>query len=328
MSDSVGFGFWPLSPRASLSTVVAALLLYGLLFSPLFPLIGDSYFVLGLVPAVLAGLLLGFRPAIYTAIVVTAANLGILMGPLGTPPTQAVMESFPLVTLLIGGTTGYFRDVRVELTRQRDELRNKNERLDGFARLVSHDLRNPLNVAAGRLEMARGDCDSDHLDAVARSHARMESLIEDMLLLARGGEAVGETEAVDLASLTERCWSNVETADATLVTDVDSVVRADGSRLQQLLENLVRNAVEHGGGDVTVTIGDLDDGFYVQDDGHGLPEGAHDKLFEMGYSSRSTGTGFGLGIVFEIADAHGWSVHASEGPGGGARFEISGVDTV
>lgn len=74
--------------------------------------------------------------------------------------------------------------------------------------------------------------------------------------------------------------------------------------------------------------GDLDDGFYVQDDGHGLPEGAHVELFEMGYSSSATGTGFGLGIVSEIADAHGWTVHASEGPGGGARFEISGVDTV
>jgi PAS domain S-box-containing protein len=219
--------------------------------------------------------------------------------------------------------------VITDITDQRNQehaLRQQNERLDQFASIASHDLRNPLNVAEGRLELAREECDSEHLDDIARAHERMNALIDDLLTLAREGETVGDTESVDLARLTENCWRNVATAEATLTTDVERSIQADRSRLQQLLENLVRNAVEHGGEDVTVTIGTLADGFYVEDDGPGIPEDEHDNVFEAGYSTAEDGTGFGLSIVKQVAEAHGWDVRVTDGSEGGARVEITGVE--
>jgi signal transduction histidine kinase len=103
---------------------------------------------------------------------------------------------------------------------------------------------------------------------------------------------------------------------------------ADRSRLQQLFENLFSNSVAHAGVDVTVRVGLLDgrDGFYVEDDGPGIPETERSTVFEMGYTTDTDGTGFGLAICNQIADAHGWNFGVTEGRWGGARFEVSSVD--
>ena len=220
---------------------------------------------------------------------------------------------------------GVIRDVS-ERKRREEALKQKNERLEEFASIVSHDLRNPLSVARGRLDLAREECDSEHLANVARAHERMETLIDDLLTLARDGESVEETERVALGDLARECWEGVETADATLRVDADRAVRADRSRLRQVLENLVRNAVEHAGADVTVAVGDVDGGFYVADDGPGIPESEREAVFEAGYSTNDGGTGFGLEIVEAVATAHGWDVRVTESADGGARFEFTGVD--
>ncbi len=153
----------------------------------------------------------------------------------------------------------------------------------------------------------------------------MDTLITDLLTLAQDGETVTDREPVALASLVEDCWTNVETADATLVTDIDRTVLANESRLKQLFENLVRNAVEHAGADVTVTVGAVDDGFYVADDGPGIPEADRDTVFEVGYSTSTEGTGFGLSIARKVAEAHGWEINVRDSADGGARFEVTGV---
>ena len=219
------------------------------------------------------------------------------------------------------GTLAMYIDIT-----ERKQLERETERLEQFTSIVSHDLRNPLNVAEGRLELAHEECDSEHLDAVANAHDRMIALIEDLLTLAREGDRVSETEPVVLAELFENCWRNVETADATIRTPVDWTIQADRSRLAQLLENLIRNAVEHGGDDVTITIGELDDGFYVEDDGPGIPENERSDAFDAGHSTNKSGTGFGLSIVKQVADAHGWDIRVTEGSDGGARFEIIGLE--
>ena len=132
---------------------------------------------------------------------------------------------------------------------------------------------------------------------------------------------------VELGNVVESCWQTVETTTATLQVNAASLVQADGNRLHQLLENLFRNAVEHGGHDVTVTVGDLENGFFVEDDGPGIPVEHRDELFERGVSTSSEGMGFGLAIVEQIADAHGWEISVTVGDTGGARFEITGVET-
>jgi PAS domain S-box-containing protein len=218
-------------------------------------------------------------------------------------------------------------DITEQKQRER-ELERQNERLDAFASVVSHDLKGPLSVASGRLELASEECDSDHLDAIADAHGRMSALIEELLNLARQGEPVGETEPVDLGVLPERCWGTVATADATLRVAAEAGIRADPSRLRQLFENLYRNAVEHGARDVTVTVGETDGGFYVADDGPGIPPDDREDVFEAGYSTTNEGTGFGLSIVKEVAEAHGWEVGVTEAADGGARFEFTGVEFV
>jgi PAS domain S-box-containing protein len=221
------------------------------------------------------------------------------------------------------------RWVSYELERheKKAELERQNERLEQFASVASHDLRNPLNVAGVHLDLAQQDCQSEHLGQVASAHDRMEELIDDMLGLAAAGDRVSGLEPVDIAGTAEECWQNLRTTNARLDTGTDRMIEADRSRLQQLLENLMRNSIEHGGEHVTVTVGGLPDqsGFYLEDDGEGIPQERHERLFEPGYSTETDGTGFGLSIVEEIASAHGWDVDIREGSDGGARFEFTGV---
>ncbi|MFQ3476961.1 hypothetical protein HKK80_11995 [Halonotius sp. F2-221B] len=216
------------------------------------------------------------------------------------------------------------RTIRYALERHRQEqkLRRQNERLERFAHVVSHDLRNPLGVAQGRVELID---DEEHAPIVAKNLDRMEAIIDDVLTLAREGQAVEETEPVDLEVLATNCWANVETAGAELSVDDGLVVHADEGRLQQLLENLLRNSIEHVGDDVAITIGALSDGFYVADDGPGIDPDNREEIFEAGYTTNPDGTGFGLNIVEEIATAHGWDVAITDSERGGARFEFTGV---
>jgi len=217
-----------------------------------------------------------------------------------------------------------------DITEQREreeELRRQNERLERFASVVSHDLRNPLNMIEGRLELAKVECDSEDLVEAETALNRCQALIDDLLTLAREGQSVAETETVSLENVTEQSWATVEADEATLNIDTEQTVVADRSRLKQLLENLIRNAVDHGGPNVTVEIGCLEDGFYVADDGPGIPDDDREQVFESAYSTVQDNTGFGLAIVNEIVDAHGWDVTVTESASGGARFEITGVET-
>jgi signal transduction histidine kinase len=266
-----------------------------------------------------------------------------------------------------------------ERERYRTELERQNRRLERFASVVSHDLRNPLSIAKGRLELAREVRDDEDLAATATALERMETLIEDLLTLAREGRLVDGTEPVSLAAVAEESWSFVETDEATLTVEGDLTFEAEGDRVKRLFENLFRNTVEHGStsppsqaredsvehsstgsrpkaddavehdstsppsraredavergssddGSVTVEVGPLadGDGFYVADDGPGIPEEERGEVFEFGYSTEEAGTGFGLAIVKEVAEAHGWTASATESEAGGARFEISGVGT-
>jgi PAS domain S-box-containing protein len=219
------------------------------------------------------------------------------------------------------------RDIN-EQKRREQRLKRRNERLDEFTSIITHDLRSPLNVAKGRLELARTDCDSEHLADAADAIDRCQALISDTLTLTRQGEQIGEMGSVALSDVAERSWQTVVTGSAELDVESVSTVHADSSSLRQLLENLYRNAVEHGGGDVTVRVGETDDGFYVADTGSGISESDRTKVFEAGYSTGSDGTGFGLRIVKGIADAHGWEVAVTESEQGGARFEFGDVQFV
>lgn len=225
------------------------------------------------------------------------------------------------VTRIIGIT----RNV-TDRVKQERQLRSQKEQLDEFATVVSHDLRNPLNVALGRTEILEKECESDHLKPIVRSLDRMEELISDTLTLARQGQVVSEMEPISLITLVGGCWKSVSTDSATIEIDGEITIRGDRSRLQHVFENLFRNAIEHGGTAVTVRVGPIDDhGIYVEDTGPGIPADAREAVFEPGHTSTNDGTGFGLTIVKRIAEAHGWDVEIADGNDGGARLEFTDV---
>ena len=219
-----------------------------------------------------------------------------------------------------------FRDI-TERKQREEKLQRQNTRLEEFTSVVSHDLRSPLATAAGYLELAAEDHPSEYIDGAADAVERSQELVEDLLTLAQDGEEIGEPSSIELESLAKQCWRTVPTESASLAVETAQTVAADQGRLRQLFENLFRNAVEHGGKDVRVTVGELPDGFYVEDDGPGIPVENSDRLFRAGYSGDDTGTGFGLRIVEQVTQAHDWEITATGGSEGGARFEITDVNS-
>jgi signal transduction histidine kinase len=262
------------------------------------------------------------------------------------------------------GLAVYFRDVTDQVTRER-ELDLQRRRLAEFASIVSHDLRSPLAVARGHLDMIREEFDGDgeRFDAIDRALDRAGAIIDDTLTFAEDVE-VDDQSPTDLESVVGRAWEVVENEAATLEVPRGRPIRADPNGLQRILENLLRNAVEHGStsprshahedavehgstgsrtppgdavdhadGPVTVTVGWLESdesttGFYVEDDGPGIPPAKRDSVFDPGVTTREDGTGLGLAIVRQVVLAHGWSIRATEGSRGGARFEVTGIDPV
>jgi signal transduction histidine kinase len=207
----------------------------------------------------------------------------------------------------------------------RRELERQNDRLEQFASMVSHDLRNPLMVARARLEHLNEEQENEHLVTAMDAVERMEDLIDDLLALARKGQPVDDPVAVSLEAVAGDAWGMVETADATLDVAEIPELRGDPDRLQQLFENLFRNAFEHGAA-TELRVGPLADGFYVADNGKGIAPADRDEIFDFGFTTTEDGTGFGLAIVGEIADAHGWTVSVGESADSGAQFEFHGVN--
>ncbi len=261
---------------------------------------------------------------------------GSVVLPIGEYGTISIAESgsdeldksdMELARLLVAAAEAALYRVR-----QQETVERKNEQLDQFTSVVSHDLRNPLSVASGRLKLAREECDSEHLNEAENALERMETLIEDLLTLAREGDTAIDLVPVSLPTVAESSWKNVETSGGQLVVDADRSIRADEGRLKQLFENLIHNSLEHGRtgeeGSVTVRIGELENGFYLADDGPGLPKENRDRFFELGFSTHPEGSGIGLSIVKEIVETHGWEIELSESAEGGARFEITGVEFV
>ena len=224
--------------------------------------------------------------------------------------------------------TGWLVTIRdvTERERRKRDLRRQNERLERFASVVSHDLRNPLHTATGYLDLAEETGEMEHVATARRSLDRMHDMIDGLLAMTRADDAADRTERLRLARVVTDAWETSRTEGATLRSDVDDAVEieANPDLIGNVFENLFRNAATHNDPPVTVRVGTLPDGkgFYVEDDGDGIPVDDRETVFEQGYTTGSGGTGFGLSIVREIVEAHGWSIAIEEGEDGGARFEI------
>ncbi|MBV0923603.1 PAS domain-containing protein [Halomicroarcula limicola] len=242
-----------------------------------------------------------------------------------TPLRDASGEIFAGLSFAQDITEQVERESRLEETVEK--LEASNERLESFASMLAHEIRNPVTI--GQIYSRQlADADSEAASYVAEAFDRIEDMIDVMLVLARGNAAVGKPTPVAVADAVEAAWEQVDAAAAELRLSTDRRLQADPRYLQHLFRNLFENAVEHGGDAVAVTVGDLPTGFYVEDDGTGIPADEVDSVFEPGYTTAAGrgGTGLGLAFVRELARVYGWECTVTESERGGARFEFTGVN--
>ncbi|WP_252699924.1 sensor histidine kinase [Natronosalvus vescus] len=222
-------------------------------------------------------------------------------------------------------------EVALDRAEREARLETQNERLEQFASIASHDLCNPMATAEGYLEAYRESGDPAHADEIEAALERMDRLTDDLLELARHGRIV---EPIDLVAVVERAWGSVPTDDAVLDlgADLEGTTYGDAERVQEALENLFRNSMEHGHTSanvgVCVRLERLRNGIAVSDDGPGIPDSKKGEVFDLGYTDSIDGTGYGLYIVDQIVTAHDWSIRVTDtdADDGGARFEITGLE--
>jgi len=232
-----------------------------------------------------------------------------------------------LASILASNAETAFR----RLENERD-LRRKNERLEAFVNVITHDIPNHLTVAENRVDLACMREEFSHLEQVSTAHERIESVNSDMHTLVDHGEQIESTTWIRVADVVDGCWHSCRgESSGTLILGELGYIRADESRFRQLLENLFWNATEHAGPDPTIRVGLLEEGFLIEDDGPGIPASQRDDVLSPGFTEAEGGhSGFGLTIVQEISRAHGWEITITESEldssdGHGARFEFTDV---
>ncbi|ERH10015.1 MAG: PAS sensor histidine kinase [halophilic archaeon J07HX64] len=220
-------------------------------------------------------------------------------------------------------------------------LERRNDRLKEFTDILAHDLRNPLSAIDQHLTLYEETGERTHIESIDQTTDRMSRLVEDLLRVAKQGDVVTDPEPTDVETVVRLAWTGTGDPADSLEYEVVPTVSADSDRLCELLENLLRNAVRHGatdnsttvtntrgdhGGGVTVRVGPLDNGFYVEDDGPGIADSIGTEVFDHGVTTTQDGSGYGLSIVQTIANAHGWDISLATAESGGARFEITGIE--
>lgn len=216
------------------------------------------------------------------------------------------------------------RDIS-EIKKRQKRIEQQNERLTEMHNALSHDIKSPLQVALNSLVLYREQEDKTYLDKVEHALERIDVLVEQILTMTKHETTPRATEQIALQDISERVWKMTETENGTLEINGTREFKADQSRLQQVLQNLFENAIKHSEGEVTISVGTVDDGIYVEDTGPGIPENKRSEVFESGYTTKKNNTGLGLNIVKQIIEGHGWDITVEEGSSGGARFEITGI---
>lgn len=220
------------------------------------------------------------------------------------------------------GIVGMARDVTEENEYKR-KLKKKNNKLDKFAKIISHDIRNPTSIAKGNLNLHINNHGStDELDTTLKSIHRIENILEDVLYITKSNTDELNKQNITLKSIANECWKNLNVKNSELKINTDKIISQNKKLSSRLFENLFKNSIEHSGDNVRITIGGTKNGFYVEDNGTGIPKNKRGKIFNQNYSTSETGEGLGLSIVEHVCDVHGWTISITESKTGGARFEI------
>lgn len=218
---------------------------------------------------------------------------------------------------------------RRELEAHKQRLEQQNERLESFAGMLAHELRNPLQIAQiyHPQEQPQNEAAAEQVE---NAIDRIEEMIDVLLITVRGSEATIDDEPVAVAEIATDAWSDlsVETEAAEFSVEAEQVIRADPVHIEHLLRNLYRNSLEHGNEDATIRVGDLVDGFYVEDDGPGISEDIREDVAKAGFTTKADGIGLGLTFVDQLAETYDWEWNITDSTAGGVRFEFTDVDLV
>ncbi|TKX84926.1 PAS domain-containing protein [Halorubrum sp. SS5] len=236
-----------------------------------------------------------------------------------------LLEIFPIAdeTGDITNFVGFQREIS-DRRAHTEDIESQLDWLGEFGHVLSHDLKTPLSVIQGNLELAQELDDTDRLDDAVDAADRLEALVDDLANVMQQGDLVTEVEPVELGDVF-RSWDAFETNPESLDVLDSKPILADEHALVRLADNLVKNTVEHAGDGTAMRVGTLADGFYYEDDGPGIPESERDDVFKPGFTTKEDGTGFGMVSIKQIALAHGWEVTIDESEAGGARFEFTGI---
>lgn len=291
-------------------------------------------------PIVLGGLWFGLRGGLIVSAVISAATLPLMLsfpGPL--PENQDLLEI--LFYLGIGILTGLLVDRRERERSRREALQSQlaeSERLAVIGRMaagVAHEVRTPLGSIQGSAEILLEDFPEDHpkhpfFEILMQEIARLNHVVQDFLDLGRP-MTVAPVE-LEAGPVVEDCFGSLKSLSDQqgvklyAATESGYTVFADPARLHQALTNLVRNAIQVSpvGGCVRVAVNSNGKGVLiaVEDDGPGLPHGEEGRLFEPFFTRRKDGTGLGLALIKQIAQAHGGWAKGENRDGGGSRFSL------
>ena len=291
--------------------------------------------------------------AIATALLIGSAVTTLLAGALGWWTSRRLLRPISRVATAAGEIASGEFDARMppendpDLARlassfndMADAVQARIEREARFASDVSHELRSPITALTAAVEVLDGrradlpDRSQQALDVVVTQVRRFDHMVMDLLELSRidAGSTELHREEMDLRELLPRIAHRYGFADVPVDIDakVPPLVRLDKLRVERILANLLENAREHGGGPVrlfaelapkrTLVLG-------VDDAGPGVARSERSRIFERfarGSAARHrVGTGLGLALVAEHAQAHGGEAWAEDRPGGGARFKVS-----
>jgi light-regulated signal transduction histidine kinase (bacteriophytochrome) len=235
------------------------------------------------------------------------------------------------------------REAKRELEAQRDALEQSNEKLEQFAYVASHDLQEPLRMVNSYIDLLEVEL-ADQLDDETREFMafavdgaqRMQAMIDGLLQFSRvqtKADPFAETDASTVVDETiQDLELKIDEADATVTQGNLPTVTADRNQLGQVFQNLVKNAIDHGGDgptvDITATERDDATAFAVSDDGPGIPDHQRGDIFEISNTgTESEGTGIGLAVCREIVDRHGGDIWVESIDGEGTTFHFTIPDS-
>lgn len=291
--------------------------------------------------------------AIATALTIGSIVTIVLAGALGWWTSRRLLRPLSRVATAAGEIASGGLDARMpaesdpdldrlasSFNEMADAVQTRIEREARFASDVSHELRSPITALTAAVEVLDGrradlpDRTQQALDVVVSQVRRFDSMVMDLLELSRidAGSTELHREDVDPRDLIPRIAQRYGFGDVPFEIDrkVPALIKLDKLRFERILANLLDNAREHGGGPVRVSMemrGRHAFVLAVDDAGPGVARGERSRIFERfarGSAARHrVGTGLGLSLVAEHAQAHGGEAWVEDRPGGGARFLVS-----